>query len=295
MKKTWKYLLFLFLAAAVLMGTPSVKAASRKTVAELSYKSFRKEDARNKAETASEARWKKTSSGYQYLRANGKPYKASKGKILLFTVKGKTYAVDDTGIQLHGWRECGGKYHYFSFGSGKKGYMLTDTKVDGIPLDADGRAKPSTARTKKQVVLMASYSRWADEITASKAGASKEEKLRIVFDYLRKLPYRYVSGYKKNDSDWDIWGAEYVYTHRSYDCHPIAAAFAYMAHAIGYQDIQVITLKYWHSFTRIDGLYYDTSLARHDLNQKGDKYYRKFAMKNYYSRSAKIIKNIFQK
>ena len=303
MKKYGNVISLLLLAVCLLTSAPvsaapaeksAKKSAAKSSVTELTWNSFRKDDKLNKAERASEARWTKHESAYRYLQANGNPVKAAKNQIRLITLKGKTYAFNDAGYQIHGWRKIGGNYYYFSFGSGNNGYMLTDTNVDGIALAKSGIAKPSTTRKKKQIALMADFSEWADDITAADPGASRFEKLRVIYDYLRKLPYHYVSGYKKNDPDWDIWGADYVYNRRTYDCHPIAATFAYLAHAIGYQDIQIITLKYWHSFTCVDGKYYDTSLGRHDLRLKGDKKYRKFAMNSYYTHSAKIIKDILK-
>lgn len=237
------------------------------------------------------AGWYKTQNGYAYLQTNGKYVKASKAKkYKIVEIKGKSYAFNSSGIQVHGWRKINGKYYWFAYGTKGKGAMAKNTVVNNVRLTKTGAASAKTERAKKKVELMAKYSEWADQILKNKPYASKTQRLKTCFDYLRRLPYRYVSYFRGNknntkknkiyDPDYDIWGAEYVLNYHRFDCHPIAAAFAYMANAVGYSDCVMYTIEWanggTHSFSSAEGLYYDTSLARHKL---GSYYY--FAMKNY--------------
>ena len=220
--------------------------------------------------------------GITYYNENGKRVKApKKNTYKIIEIKGKSYAFNYAGYQVHGWRKIGSEYYYFAHGTKSKGRMLTDKKINGIPLGKDGKAKLKTTRMKRKAALMANYSEWADEITKKIPLASRGKKLKKCYDYLRRLPYRYVGSFRKSDPNYDIWGAEYVYKKRSYDCHPIAAAFAYMANALGCGKCTVYkaqTGKYAHSFTSAGGKYYDVSLGRQNLNS-----YKLFGMKEYKS------------
>lgn len=224
--------------------------------------------------------WTGKGGNYYYLDENGK-YKKGVHKI-----KNKLYFFDSNGVQRTGWRKKGSAYYYFNIGKKADGYRVSKCTVNGIKIAADGKAQLTNERARRKVAVMVQINEWVDKITSP--WKTRDQKLKQCFNYLRKnIPYRYVSGFRgKTDTNWDLWGAEYVLKNRKSDCHPFASTFAYMANALGYKDIKVCSLV-WHSFTYVDGKYYDVSLARHN---KTSYYY--FGMKSYYKNQIRYTRNI---
>lgn len=221
--------------------------------------------------------WTKTSKGYTYYRDG----KALKG---LQTIGQKTYYFDSKGIQRTSWRKIGKNYYCFHAGTKTKGYMMVNSSRNGIKLGEDGIAILSSDRASAKAKTMSSVSKWLDSIIEKQKVVNKPQKtqLKAVFDYLRKtLPYRFVSHFRTKDSNWDLWSVEYAMKYKRADCHPFACSFAYLANALGYNDITVFswyTKKYGgqgHSWVRIGKTrIYDVSLSR--FNKKS---YKLFGMK----------------
>ena len=69
----------------------------------------------------------------------------------LTKIKGKKYLFDKRGRQQHGWQKVNNAYYYFYLTPGKKGYMASNTTINGISLKKNGKAlatawrSPSTA------------------------------------------------------------------------------------------------------------------------------------------------------
>lgn len=228
--------------------------------------------------------WVKTTRGYQYYDETGKLVKPGKNsKYKIFTVGTKSYAVNSKGYQVYGWRKIDGKYYYFNYRYGKKGYMLKDTTVNAITLKPKGTAKFNGKRYKRKARILAHFSEWMDEITEDIPLASRKEKLKASYDYLRRLRYKNVGKLRRNDPNRDLWCCEYVYSTHTFDCHTAAATFAYFALTLGYTDVKWHTMIWnprignQHSFVQINGKYYDPSLGRHNL-----KSYKLYAMKKPY-------------
>ena len=241
------------------------------------------------------AGWKKKAGGFVFYNEKGKLVKATAKEKYKIIDHGKSrYAVNAKGFQVHGWRKIGKKYYYFRFGNGDGGRMVRGKTVQAVPIGKDGAAKLSSTRVKRKLALMAKFSEWADGITKKIPLASRKVKLKKIYDYLRRLPYRSVGSLRKSDPNWDIWGAEYVYKYRRFDCHTVAATFAYLANAIGCSNVTIYmaqTGRYQHGFTSVGNLYYDTSLGRN--NKKS---YKLFGMKRYwYTSFVKLKRNISKK
>ncbi len=173
------------------------------------------------------------------------------------------YLFNEHGILLTGWRQVGKSIYFFRIENSKKGYMKTNTTVNGIRLKKNGKAVLRTEQDKRKAALLVHYQLWADSLT--KRRMSKEEKLRTCFDYLRrKLRYRGSISLDIFQPDFDVEGAEFIYENgQFFECHTIACAFAYLANAIGCSHVQICAHS-GHGWTEIDGLIYDTSLARHN-------------------------------
>ena len=256
-KKTSRILpALLFLLALCCLAVPQAEAAAK-------YKN----------------QWVKSAKGIQYYNEKGKPVKAANGqKYTIVTIKNKKYAFNAKGYQVYGWRRINNKYYYFKFRYRSRGYMLTNAEMHGVKLRKSGSAIVSGSRVKQKLPLLCMYQEWTDQILANTPYGSSLDKLKVCFDYLRRLPYSTVRAFQNFDGR-DLWDAEYVFKYRKFDCHRAAAALGYMAMAMGFTDVKVHDLKRaWHSTTQINGRYYDASLARHKLNS-----YDLFNMDSYYT------------
>lgn len=250
--------LFLLLLFSIILFLPGARQALAADASEAS-------ESEQTAVMSRKAGWHRKKLGYIYCDETGKRISASSGsKYVMYTIDGKVYAFNSKGYQVHYWRKINGKYYYFGRGNGKDGYMRTDKKVMGITLKKSGAASLSGSRHKRKVVILAEYTEWMDQILKKIPLASRSKKLKACFDYLRRLPYKNVGHLRKNDSNRDLWYAEYIYQRKTFDCHVIAAGFAYMAMILGYNKIDILSFN-WHSFVRINEKYYDPSLARHNL------------------------------
>ena len=218
--------------------------------------------------TSSEIRpkstWVKKDGCWYFYNRKGKKLKG------LQKIGKKYYYFDSKGVQLTGWRKIEGSYYFFRIKSGRKGWMVTGDTVNGIHLRKDGTAKVGKKSKKRKAELLVNYQLWAEELT--EPGMSKTEKLRVCFDHLRR-DLRYLGSIHLDirKRDFDVEGAEFIYeTQRFFECHTIACAFAYLANAIGYRKVQICAHS-GHGWTEINGIIYDTSLARH--NKEGYRYF----------------------
>ena len=178
------------------------------------------------------------------------------------------YFFSEKGVQLTGWRLINGKYYYFRNRKGKKGYMLANQSVDEIPLDKNGSAKCRTKRQKRKVAVMAQYRLLVDRITRPEQ--SNWEKLRSCYDYLRnERAYIHGPDFSIRDRNWDLTYAEEALDETRHDCYPSAAAMAYMALAIGYQNVE-IRINSKHGWAEVKGMVLDVPFGRaYDANGYG--------------------------
>ena len=104
----------------------------------------------------------------------------------------------------------------------------------------------------------------------TKPGMTKEQKLRKCFDYLQtetsesnpRVPHY-------RGMDWPVIYADDIFTTGKGNCFSYAAAFGFMAKAIGYEDIYACNSG-GHGYTEIGGLIYDSEWQR---NSKKYSYY----------------------
>ena len=195
----------------------------------------------------------------------------------------KKYYFNGKGQQLTGWRKIGKSFYRFRLGGGKTGYMLTNKVIDCIPLRKNGKAVLKKSRLKRKAKVLAAYAEWVDSIV--KPGMSYREKMRACYDYLRK-ERKYIHGpdFRYDDPDWDLYYAEEALQEEvAHDCYPSAAALAYMARSIGYENVEICINKE-HGFVKVHEQLYDVPFGRrYDMNgysqfafPVGDEYHRYF-------------------
>ena len=228
---------------------------------------------------------------YCYYYQNKKPVKG------LQKINGRTYYFDSKGIQRTSWRKIGKSYYCFNAEEKSGGYLLTNTTKNGIQIGPDGKADVRQKRPNRKVQVMVKVSSLLDKImTKSKKTLSRKKKLKLCYDYLRKkYPYRLVSHFREKDPDFDLWSVEQLFKRHYADCVPYACTFAYLANALGYKDITILSWyihkprKTGHSWVQIGEKYYDVSLGRHNKKsfhlfsiskKKYKKIYPRYKIKN---------------
>lgn len=197
---------------------------------------------------AADTVWKEHN-GYYYCVRRGKKLKGLKKD------GGKTYYFDSMGRQRTGWRKVNNRYCYFTIKNGAEGCLVKGKTVNGIKIDKTGTAQV-TASTRTKLSLLIRYQQLADSLV--KPAADEEKKLIRVFLYARKsrrgeTPEPGYSG------RWDEKMAASFLNLGYGDCLGKAAAFAYLANALGYKKVTLI--RNGHAFVTFGRRIYEVSLA----------------------------------
>ncbi len=192
--------------------------------------------------------WKEHN-GYCYCVKRGKKLKGLK------TEGGKTYYFDSRGRQKTGWRKVSNRYCYFTIKNGAEGCLVKGKTVNGITIDKTGTAQ-ATANTKAKLSLLIRYQQLADRLV--KPAADEKEKLIRVFLYARKSR-RGVTPEPGYSGRWDEKMAASFLNLGYGDCLGKAAAFAYLANALGYKKVTLV--RNGHAFVTFGKRIYEVSLA----------------------------------
>lgn len=193
--------------------------------------------------------WKKFSNGRSYFDANGVRVTGLKkigkytyyfnGKGIMQTgtvkVKNNTYYLKDNG-QLEA-RKTGSRYYNAS------GKAMSKVQADDF----------ETLQRAKSIVK---------KITTSKM--SKKEKLKKCFDWVMAKPYVTRRSFT-NEKGWPAVYANDHFVMGGGNCFSDAAAFAYLAKALGYTKVYVCTDSAGrdaHGWAEINGLVYDPLFAQ---------------------------------
>lgn len=278
MKKTLKRMLAVLLLSILAACMPvSVQATTKRTTKKTaSQKTTSKKTAAKKKTTSQSGKkkaaiqkngWVKKKNRFYYYH-NGKPLKGWQ------RLSGHTYYFGGNGVQRTSWRKIDNSFYCFGPDGGQNGYLLVNTQKNGITIGSNGKAQNLSGRAARKVKAMARISVCMDKIVGN--GLAREKRLRRCYDYLRReVPYRSLTHYRKKDSNRDLWYVEAFLYYKYADCHMYASAFAYLANAIGYDNV-VLIHALQHSWVRINGYYYDVSIGR--LSPYS---YRLFRMRSY--------------
>lgn len=230
-KKRWLVSLFLIFCVSILMVC-TVSAAPK----------YRNE-------------WRKSKGQMYYYNDTGK--KATG----FVKIGSKRYYFDKSGIQRTGWEKIGSSYYFFRITPGKKGYMQVSQTIDGIKLSKSGKASYNSAE-KRKLDLMVKANSIMQSIT--NCDMSSTEKLRKCFRQAKS--YRFsntnfnsTDGYWvdfKSSGDWDVRYAESMLYYGRGDCFASAAAFAYLANAVGYRYVNVVSSG-GHGWAEVSNKVYD--------------------------------------
>lgn len=248
----------LCLSCTLLTGTLPTQAAARTSVSQTAKSSFtvtnkKTHSGKGQASSSSSDTWKTIKGRHYYYNARGKKVK---GKV---KIGSRYYFFDKNGIQRYGWKKIKNNYYFFRISTGTTGaYMLTSTTINGIALDASGRASKSGSNLRK-LKLMTEANKIVEKI--SRPGMNKMQRLRASFDYVKKQYTYYCWREFRNTQDWEKDFAEDMFFRGGRgDCVSYAAAFAYLANAVGMKKVYVICSG-GHGWAEIGGKVYDPDWA----------------------------------
>lgn len=258
-KKNFKALAAcLCLSCTLLTGTLPTQAAARTSVSQTAKSSStvtnkKPHSGKGQASNSSSGTWKTSKGRHYYYNARGKKIK---GKV---KIGSRYYFFDKNGIQRYGWKKIKNDYYFFRISTGTTGaYMLTSTTINGIALDASGRASKSGSNLRK-LKLMTEANKIVEKI--SRPGMNKMQRLRASFDYVKKQYTYYCWREFRNTQDWEKDFAEDMFFRGGRgDCVSYAAAFAYLANAVGMKKVYVICSG-GHGWAEIGGKVYDPDWA----------------------------------
>ncbi|MFR6467497.1 MAG: transglutaminase domain-containing protein [Ruminococcus sp.] len=236
----------------------SPQAAARTSVSQTAKSSStvtnkKTHSGKGQASSSSSGTWKTIKGRHYYYNARGKKVK---GKV---KIGSRYYFFDKNGIQRYGWKKIKNNYYFFRISTGTTGaYMLTSTTINGIALDASGRASKSGSNLRK-LKLMTEANKIVEKI--SRPGMNKMQRLRASFDYVKKQYTYYCWREFRNTQDWEKDFAEDMFFRGGRgDCVSYAAAFAYLANAVGMKKVYVICSG-GHGWAEIGGKVYDPDWA----------------------------------
>lgn len=198
------------------------------------------------------SQWQNAKGKYYYWNEEGVKAKG------LQEIDGKYYYFDEKGIQRTGWRQIKGSYYYFKNSNGKKGYMVTGAAVNGVKLKKNGKAS-LTRRSLRKLKIMVKCASIMDSLT--NANQTKAQKLKIAFEYAKSHYGAVNIGSFNGSGDWDMYYAERMLNYGRGDCYCYGAVFGYLANAVGYTGVNVVSSG-GHGWTEIGGRYYDPNWAR---------------------------------
>jgi hypothetical protein len=198
--------------------------------------------------------WVESNGCYYYYNEKGKKLKG------LQTIGDNTYYFDKKGRQRTGWVQVDDDYYFFNLKNKTNGYMLTQTTVNSIKIRKNGNAKV-TAKNAEKLRLLAAANELIFDNTRSTM--KKSEKLKVMYTAMAEgnlITYKNLGSFKKDESNWQEIYAAYMFDNGYGDCYAYACGFAYIAAALGYEEVYVQSSG-GHGWCVIKGKYYDPNWA----------------------------------
>lgn len=197
------------------------------------------------------------------ITINGVAYTFSKGKIRqgFVTINGGKYYYNSQGVlQKNGIVGNSKDGYYYADKNGKvnTGYRGAVTSGGADWIVFGGKATKVTTETNR---TMFRALKLASKITNS--GMTKAQKLRACYVHIRDGYVEYntrVPDY--TGMDWPVVYANDIFVRKGGDCLSCAAAFAYLAKAVGYDNVYGCHSG-GHGWAEVDGKIYDPEWERH--------------------------------
>ncbi len=191
-----------------------------------------------------------------WLKLNGLKWYFNGSGILqvgLVNVGNKTYLLYPDGTNAQGWQAIGDGIYYFN----TDGSMVKNKTVDGFKIGADGKvvftaqqlaaaaaasgADTQTATVTPVVPSDSKLAGYVNNVLASitNENMTSEQKLLACYNYVINFT-TYKRTYETPAGDWTGQFAQELLSTGKGNCYRYAAAFAYLAKALGY-DVKVCT------------------------------------------------------
>lgn len=197
------------------------------------------------------------------VSANGETYYFSNGLFRsgLQTINGNKYYYNSSGVlQKNGIVGSDKDGWYYADKNGKIDFTYSNAVTQNGKDWIVRNGKATKVSTKSDQTLFRAM-KIVTKITDN--SMSKSQKLKVCYNYVKnsytelnpRIPH-----YTGND--WPIIYANDMFVDGAGNCFSYAAAFAYMAKAIGYENVYCCNSG-GHGWAEIDGLIYDSEWSRH--------------------------------
>ena len=185
-------------------------------------------------------------------------------------IDGKSYFFDENGVNQTGWQEVDGAYYCFDRIDGT---LVTNGQVDGINVDASGKAEQSDYNEYKIETMMTAHKIMLEQTLPTDTMEQKRLKLfnweMYEHGYHR---WRLLSDIYETSPDWEITFANDIFERGSGCCVADSCAAAFLIREIGYTDIYICH-DTSHCWFTVGGKLYDPLFAEakdFDTNYNAD-------------------------
>ena len=168
----------------------------------------------------------KTVNGEKLYYVNGNPANG------LTKISSATYFFKN-GVMQQGWQSVGNEYYHFDRTDGK---LIKNTTVDGIKVDAEGKAQKTAYNTEKIKTFMKAR---AIMLRETKSTDTVEEKKLKCFKWVMSCPYRQYRqvGASMKYQGWEMKFANDIFDNGNGCCGSTTGAFAFLAVECGCKDV----------------------------------------------------------
>ncbi len=149
-------------------------------------------------------------------------------------------------------------YWYLEDGALKRDFRGTLTYGGADWIIISGRGSKVTTAADRTLFLA-----FGEVAKATKPGMTMEQKLRACFVYCKHYPERQPRYPHYTGVDWPIIYANDMFSGKGGNCCSFGAAFAYMAKAIGYENVYCCNSG-GHGWAEVNGLVYDPEWSKRD-------------------------------
>ena len=177
----------------------------------------------------------------------------------MFTRDGAVYFRDAKGVEQTGWQEIDGNFYCFDRITGK---LVTNTTINKIKVDRNGKAVELTDYGRKRIEIMMKAHQKVLELT-DPTDSMEEKRLKVFNWEVFEHPYwvwRLLANYWQTTDEWDVLFADDIFTKGRGCCVSDSTCCAFMFLEIGYKNIYVCH-DGRHGWFTVNGRLYDPLFA----------------------------------
>ena len=185
-------------------------------------------------------------------------------------IDGEKYFFDEDGVMQTGWQKVGDDYYCFDR---IDGFLMTDGQVDGINVDAEGKAEISDYNVYKITTMMTAHKIMLEQTEPT--DTMEEKRLKLFNWEMYEHGYhrwRLLSEIYDTSPDWEITFANDIFERGSGCCVSDSSAAAFLIREIGYKNIYICH-DTSHCWFTVEGKLFDPLFAEakdFDTNYNAD-------------------------